>query len=307
MHNRKYRIPSTSVLTAFECSARHLNFSRAADELHTSQSAISRHITNLEARLGVTLFLRGKKKHQLTEQGELLYRAVVSGLDNIQSSLNSITGWSSNNDITVSCTHEISHLYLMPRFDALQAAVGDDVQIRIVTNEYAENNTSLDPRIDLAFRYKSPETGNEPSSVVLNEAICPVCSPEFLQKHRALLSGPPAKWSELAFLQLTRLNQGWATWEDWFSRAGTPATPLNYVRYDNYVYLLEAAAVGRGLALGWRGLIERYIEAGTLTLIGDDFMQTDNALHAFLTASGQTKPTAKKCLGYLSNELLPET
>ena len=135
MIKNRYCVPSISILIAFECSARHLNFSRAADELHTSQSAVSRHITDLEDRLGTPLFIRGKTQHRLTEQGEHLYRAVVSGLDNIQSSINNISGWSVQNGLTISCTHELSHLYIMPRFEGLREAFNGDGQIRIVTNE----------------------------------------------------------------------------------------------------------------------------------------------------------------------------
>ncbi len=298
----KYRVPSISALCAFEASARHLNFSRAADELHTSQSAISRHISDLESRLDVSLFIRSRKQHRLTEQGEHFYRAVVSGLDSVQTSINAISGWSSENELTISCTHEISHLYLMPRFEALREAVGDQVQIRIMTNEYGSIPDSLNPRVDLVFSYKAESLNSDTTSVVFTEAVCPVCSPDFLHKHRQLLDGPVSNWSALPFLQLTKPNKGWASWEDWFQRSGLPAAPLTYTRYDNYVYLLEAAAAGRGLALGWRGLIERYLDDGSLATVGEDYVQTDNALHALLTASGQTKQAALKCLRYLAEQ-----
>jgi LysR family glycine cleavage system transcriptional activator len=300
MGKKKYHVPSSSVLVAFECSARLLNFSRAAEELHTSQSAVSRHISDLETSLGVTLFIRGKKQHRLTEQGEHFYRAVVSGLDNIQSAVNRISGWSTENDVTIACTHEISHLYLMPRFEALREALGDEVKIRIVTNEYDDN--ALDPRVDLSFAYKPAQTAGDSAAIVFKEAVCPVCSPQFLTQHRDMLESPVANWLDLPFLQLTKLNQGWATWEDWFAWSGATAAASRYTRYDNYVYLLEAAATGRGLALGWRGLIERYLDAGTLALVGGEFMQTSNALHAQLTASGQAKQAALSSLEFLTTD-----
>ena len=92
MSARRYRIPSSSALQAFEAAARHCNFSRAAAELHTSQSAISRHIANLEARFNARLFDRYRKRQLvLSRQGELLFRAVVSGLDNIQAAIDTVT------------------------------------------------------------------------------------------------------------------------------------------------------------------------------------------------------------------------
>ena len=158
MNKRRYNIPSSSSLMAFESAARLCNFSRAAEELHTSQSAISRHIADLETRLGARLFDREKKRLHLTPYGEHFYRAVVSGLESIQSAATAIAIWSAGEQVTIACTHEISHLYLMPRFDALQMAVGEDTPIRIMTYEYDALEATLDPRIDLMFTYQAAKT-----------------------------------------------------------------------------------------------------------------------------------------------------
>src|SRR5210317_159470 len=134
MSKKRYRIPSSSALQAFEAAARHCNFSRAAEELHTSQSAISRHIANLEDNFNTLLFDRyQKRKLVLSQTGELLYRAVVSGLDNIQSAIDHISAMAQPDQLTLACTHEISHLYLLPRFEQLQQCLGEDRPIRIMT------------------------------------------------------------------------------------------------------------------------------------------------------------------------------
>ena len=99
MSQKRYRIPSSSALQAFEAAARHCNFSRAAEELHTSQSAISRHISSLEDSFNTLLFDRyQKRKLVLNQSGELLYRAVVSGLDNIQAAIDSISSSAHRNN-----------------------------------------------------------------------------------------------------------------------------------------------------------------------------------------------------------------
>ena len=77
------QIPSTAALIAFESAARHCNFSRAAAELNTSQSAISRHISGLETQLSAQLFERRNKTVRLTDAGTQFYHAVVSGLETI--------------------------------------------------------------------------------------------------------------------------------------------------------------------------------------------------------------------------------
>ena len=299
MSNRRYSIPSTSALVAFECAARLCNFSRAAEELNTSQSAISRHISDLEARLSARLFEREKRQLYLTPQGEQFYRSVVNGLDNIRAGVLAVGDSSSAEQITIACTHEVSHFFLLPRFDALQSALGRNVQIRIMTYEYDALKTSFDPRIDVYFSYEA--LGNsQPHTLVLHEAVQPVCSPAFAESHITKLSQPVANWAELPFLQLGKHNDGWATWEDWFSEIGAVDFSPKFVRFDNYVYLLESATAGSGLALGWRGFIERYLAAGSLVTVVDGYTKFEQGLCAVLTSRGKQKTTAHRCLEFLA-------
>lgn len=297
MTNHRYRIPSISALQAFEAAARHCNFSRAAEELHTSQSAISRHISTLESRLNTSLFDRYKKKRLiLTNQGEQLYRAVVSGLDNIQATLNSISGTSSDDQLTIACTHENSHLILLPRFDALQQLVGADKTIRVMTYEYDAMERALDPRIDIVIQYDVSRADAGDYVAIVHEAVRPVAAPAFYAQHREILAQPSEAWSQLPILELSKHNYGWASWDDWFAQQGRPAQTPSYQYFNNYVYLLEAAAAGKGLALGWRGLVDRHIESGVLVELGDDYIEFDRAIHAVLTEHGRGKPLARHCL-----------
>jgi LysR family glycine cleavage system transcriptional activator len=301
MSKKRYRIPSSSALQAFEAAARHCNFSRAAEELHTSQSAISRHIANLEGRFNTLLFDRyQKRKLVLSQPGELLYRAVVSGLDNIQTAIDSISTAAQTDQLTLACTHEISHLYLLPRFEQLQQALGSDKPIRIMTYEYDTMETSLDPRIDIVIQYDISGVDPADRLRIVGEAVCPVASPGFIDEHRAVLEGDPGAWQGLAFLDLSKYNYGWATWQDWFAASGDPDIQPEYTYFGNYVYLLEAAAAGKGLALGWKGLIERHLQNGVLEPLVDNYVSFDRGIYAILTARGRGHPLAQQfmeCLG----------
>ena len=82
--------------------------------------------------------------------------------------------------------------------------------------------------------------------------------------HADLLNGPVSNWSHLTFLDLTRPNEGWVSWNDWLEVAGRLERVPKYLDFDNYAYMLEAAVAGRGIVLGWRYFIEQYLEAGTL-------------------------------------------
>jgi len=321
MTRRRYRIPSSSALVAFESAARHCNFSRAAEELNTSQPAISRHISELEGRLSTRLFEREKRRLRLSESGAQYYRAVVAGLDGIHAAGLAIEREQQPNVVTIACSHEISHLFLMPRYEALQQALGEDIQIRIVTCEYEALAESPDPHIDLMFVYRSAGADDSHSATLFREVVVPVAAPAFVERHaldagrgkdagedprgndrggdNSAGGGDGGDWSGLTLLKLTKRNHGWATWSDWFTRRGEPNTAPRYLQFDNYVYLLEAATAGRGLALGWRGLIERYIDNGALVAAGAGEESFERRLLAQLSANGQQRELARRCLGFL--------
>ena len=301
MSKKRYRIPSSSALQAFEAAARHCNFSRAAEELHTSQSAISRHIANLEERFDTLLFDRYRKRRlRLSRQGEILYRAVVSGLDNIQAAIDSISASRPGDQLTLACTHEISHLYLLPRFEALQQALGSDKTIRVMTYEYDTMKTSLDPRIDIVIQYDIDGVDPADRRRLAAEEVRPVAAPAFIETHRGLLAGDPDGWRELPFLELSKHNYGWATWQDWLAASGQHGWQPDYRYFGNYVYLLEAAAAGKGLALEWRGLIDRHLQNGVLLPVIEDYIGFDRGIYAILTARGRGHPLAQQCLKCLA-------
>ncbi|MBN3563806.1 LysR family transcriptional regulator [Aliamphritea spongicola] len=304
MTRQRYRIPSTSALVAFESAARHCNFSHAAQELYTSQSAISRHVAGLESRLEVRLFERQKQKLSLTEQGEYFYRVVVDSLNQIQQAATDIAKTAEHEQLTIACTHEISHLFLMPRFASLQQAVGEQTQIRIMTYEYDALAASFDPQIDVYFSYQVSAADQENATRVFHEALMPVCSPAFAREHEDTLQEDLSHWQVLPFLKLTKRNMGWSTWENWFEHQQQSCEP-NFTGFDNYVYLLEAATAGKGIAMGWRGLVERYLESGALVALSADYLTLESGLYAKLTSHGRDRICARHCLQFLQEQALP--
>ena len=96
----------------------------------------------------------------------------------------------------------------------------------------------------------------------------------------------------MPFLRLARPAHGWVTWHDWFEAVGYPVPRPRYIGIDDYVYLIEAAVAGQGLALGWRHFIDRYLDAGTLVAVMDGFVEFDRCCFAKLTERGRRRPVA---------------
>ena len=293
-----YRIPPANALIAFESAARHGNFTLAARELGTSQSAVSRHIGHLEAWLSARLFERSRAGAALTDAGERFREGVLAGLAAIHRGASEAAELSNVGQVVIACSHEASHLMILPRYGDLRRALGEDVQIRILTYHHYVQNLPADPAADIRLTWDSASAAPEDRVVALKEAVRPVCSPAYAAEHERILAGPVAGWSGLTLLDLLRPNEGWATWEDWFAVAGHPDGTPRRLGLDSYAYVLESAAAGHGVALGWRQLIERFLEAGTLVALGEGFVEFDRALYAVLTAKGRRKPLARRCLAF---------
>ena len=293
-----YRIPPANALIAFESAARHGNFTLAARELRTSQSAVSRQIGKLEIWLSAPLFERSRAGATLTEVGERFLAGVSAGLAAIHRGAAEATELSKAEQVVIACSHEASHFFIMPRYDALRQVLGDDIRIRILTYHHYIQSLPADPSADIVLTWNPAGVDAEDRVLAHPEAVRPVCSPAFAATHAETLAGPVTGWSGLTFLDLLRPNEGWASWEDWFAVAGRPEVAPRRLGFDSYAYVLEAAASGHGIALGWRYFIERQVEAGTLVALGDGFVEFDSAYYGVLTEKGRRKPLARRCLAF---------
>ena len=293
-----YRIPPANALIAFESAARHANFTLAARELRTSQAAVSRQIAKLETWLSARLFERSRAGVTLTEAGVRFRDGVAAGLAAIHRGAAEAAELFQAEQVVIACSHEASHFLIMPRYDALRQVLGEDVGIRILTYHHYVQSLPPEPSADILLAWNAPDVAPEDRVLAHREAVRPVCSPAYAATHAQVLAGPVAGWSGLTFLDLLRPSEGWAMWEDWFAVAGRPDQEPRRVGFDSYTYVLEAAAAGHGIALGWRYFIERQLEAGALVALGDGYVEFDKHYVGVLTEKGRRKPLARRCLAF---------
>ena len=304
LEDNSYRLPTTTALIAFDCAARHGSFAGAAKELGTSQPAVSRHIASLERQLRTRLFERSRTGVSLTETGRRFHDAVATGLGMIQSAAAETVQPSTPEQVVIACSAPASHYLLMPRYNTLRKEVGDKTQIGIVVFNNYSRNLPLDPVADVVLDWEKV-TRSEDRTVLFREAVRPVCSPEFAAKHAETLKGPASGWSGLAFLELGLHNRGWASWEDWFQAVGYPEPQPRFTSFDNYIYSLEAAVAGQGIALGWRNFVDQHLETGALVTLGDGYIERDNHFCGMLSEQGRLRPIASKCLSLLQRYVSP--
>ena len=300
-----YRIPPTSALIAFDSAARHGNFSRAAKELRTSQSAISRHIAGLEQQLSTRLFERSRTGVSLTDAGNRYRDAVAVGLGAIHAGAAEVAELSQDEqtEVVIACSDEVSHLFVMPRYDGLQTTLGEQVRIRVLTYHYRAEYLPPEPVPDLILTWNAADTEPADRTTIYREAVWPVCSPGYAETHAETLSGPVTGWGALTFLDLSRPNEGWMSWNDWFEIVGQPTSQPRLVGYDGYLYVMEAAALGHGIAMGWRHFTERYLDSRSLIPLTDAVQETDNYYYGTLTEKGRRRPIARQCLTFLGHSV----
>lgn len=301
MANYRYQLPSMSVLSAFECAGRLNSFSRAAEELGSSQPAISRHIASLENALGVKLFTRNRGRVSLTSTGQKLYHSVVVGLEEVALTIRDIQ--SQRRGISIACSHSISHLWLMPRYDRLQEALGEDVEIVTITSEYEYHSRLQEEGVDLNLTFAGEAVRRMDKTLLFKEEIFPVCSPAFAERHRSVITDKGVSALEvLPLLRLGQRNYGWATWETWFEKNGLNLPDMKSGRrFGNYVYMLEAACNGNGVALGWKELVDDYLSQERLIDLPGARLTTGGGLYLVVNPLSRSRSLVEQAAGLLKS------
>ena len=201
------RLPSLEALATFEVAARHLSFTRAADERFVTQSAVSKQVIALESALGVPLFLRGHRTLALTDEGLMLQTACQQGLQRIRDGVARIRAQTGRRQVVVTTTPGLASLWLIPRLSGFtRRHPGVDVRLDAV---FARRDLESDG-IDIAIRYGDARTST--GKKLLDEEVMPVCSPAC-----ASLAGRPLREPrDLAGHTLIRRcrtgSPGWSRW-----------------------------------------------------------------------------------------------
>lgn len=289
------------LLRTFESAARLGTFSEAAGELHTTQSAVSRSVAELERLLGHKLFDRVHRGVRLTPAGEMYREAVVSGLNRIGAMGAALDGLTREH-VVIACSHATAAMFLMPLREALYEAVGGgDTHVRIMTCDHDLLDRVGADEVDVKMVYDPGDAAPGDRALAFREAIAPVCSPAFAAEHAGTLRRPVQEWGRLTFLVLARPQLGWLGWQDWFEIAGGPALEPRFRSYNDYVFLIEDAIAGKGLALGWRRFVDRHLDSGALVHVTEGFTPFDRAHWAVLTERGRARPHARQCLGFFDD------
>lgn len=267
MNNPRQRALSLGSLRAFEAVARRLNFSEAADELHVTQSAVSRQIKGLEEELGAPLFQRGTRHVQLTADGNTLLRVVAPWLDRLDAGVRQIRQARGRRVVHVTTFASFASLWLLPQMEAFQRD-HPDIDIRVSASDRL---LELDePDLDLALRYCDARAVPPGAKRMFGEVLTPVISRRLADQIATGQAPPLAAPADLAQYTLAeeddnRPSGEFLSWRHWLAVQGQPRLQPRRWLYLNFTYQqVQSALAGQGVALARVPLVTELLERGDL-------------------------------------------
>jgi DNA-binding transcriptional LysR family regulator len=302
MPNKRYRLPQVAFFQGFEAAARNLSFTKAAEELFITQSAVSRQIKALEDHLGVTLFERRPRSLILTEHGQALYRVAADVLERLQAAVDQLKTNGRTRQLSITTTTGFASLWLiprLPRFTSLHPGI--DVRIS-ATTETLNLERSL---VDLAIRYWPPETVPEGAIRLFGEEILPVCSPALRRDRSRPLKHPPdLQRHALLHFDYPGAMKSFMDWGTWLTALGIgelkSAGSLHFTQYEQ---MIQAAINAQGVALGRQPLVNDLIQSGALIAPFNKAVVGSRAYFLIESPAARGKPQVRQFGDWLLDEI----
>ncbi|TNC14501.1 LysR family transcriptional regulator [Methylobacterium terricola] len=285
-------MPSIQELTAFEAAGRHGSFTRAADELSLTQSAISKQIRQLEDTLGVVLFERVKGKVVMTVAGRAFLPSATKILGDYATATHAVmasAGSAATLKLGVLPTFAVR--WLIPRLPAFLSR-HPEITVNVVT---APEPFDLVARsVDAAIHFGEPNWAQAECVYLCDEAVVAVATPDYIRRHA--LSGP----ADIVRATLLQQASRPGLWRDWLAAAGlTHPYPFRGPLFDQFAMTSEAARAGLGVALLPSFLVEQELCDGSLVTFDAPPIPTSGAYYVAIPLGRRRDPTVGALVDWL--------
>ncbi|WP_280542635.1 LysR substrate-binding domain-containing protein [Chromohalobacter sp. 11-W] len=291
-------LPPLASLMPFEAATRLESFSRAAEELHLTQAAVSRQIRALEENLGVALFERRNRGVFLTAAGREFGRTVSTALESVATHANTLREEVHDGVVVLFCQLCEAFYWVMPRLAAFNRQ-HPEIEVRLVTSTrpVVEHHDYF----DVALQTSGRPSGSHALSFTASDEIFPICSPDYLdaQRHPITL----ANLAEHRLLHHRADAPDWFEWDSWLRAMGNVVPILgNGMIFNSYPLVLQAALAGHGIALGWRRTAEHLVQHGQLVRPVDASLPLSDALSVYTRQGAQSRVETLALLDWLQHE-----
>jgi DNA-binding transcriptional LysR family regulator len=268
------KIPSTAALVSFESAARHESFTKAAQELSLTQSAVCRQIGSLEDFLGVELFRRSRRGVKLTEAGLSYSRRVATQLDAVERDALSVMGQQGANVIELAVVPTFGTQWLLPRLKDFQKR---HPEVTVNLTNRTRPFLFADTDFDAAIYFGDGEWPGAQAHRLMGENPMPVCSPALMNGRKTLSVETIA---ELPLLQQTTRPYAWRQWFN--AQELSLSRDMTGPRYELFSMLAQAAMHEMGIALIPPFLIQRELQEQRLVIAHPQALTSIKAYHLMI-------------------------
>lgn len=256
------RLPPLSALRAFEATARHLSFTRAAEELFVTPAAISHQIHGLEQDLGVRLFRRLNRSIELTASGRVLLPGLSEAFAGIHASLRRLRAHNDTGTLTVTASPSFAAKWLVLRLNRFQQRC-PEIDVRISATDEVVDLTQGD--FDIAIRYGTGRYPGLAVELLFTNEVFPACSPDLLTAGPPLRTPGDLRHHPLIHDQAVERDPLVPTWAMWLKAAGVSDIPASGgLSFNNMHLALDAAIAGHGVVLAYSTIAAADLAAGRL-------------------------------------------
>ncbi|MCC8364779.1 MULTISPECIES: transcriptional regulator GcvA [Xenorhabdus] len=266
------RLPPLNALRVFDAAARHLSFTKAAEELFVTQAAVSHQMKSLEDFLGLKLFRRRNRSLLLTEEGQSYYLDIKEIFTAINEATRKLQARSAKGALTVSLSPSFAIQWLVPRLSGFnQSFPGIDVRIQAVDRE----EDKLADDVDVAIFYGRGNWPGLRTDKLYPEYLLPVCSPSLLMGERPLKTPADLVNHTLLHDSSRRDWQAYVRQLDMQQLINVQQGPI----FSHSAMVIQAAVHGQGVALANNVMAQNEIDAGRLVCPFNDVLVSKNAFY----------------------------
>ncbi|MES2068844.1 MAG: LysR substrate-binding domain-containing protein [Pseudomonadota bacterium] len=290
------KLPPLDLVRGFVAVARRMSFTRAADDLFLTQSAISRQVKNLEDFLGTSLVIRRHRAIELTDDGMRLFRCADGWLQQLAELTSSMRRNDDRRPVTITASLGVTSLWLVPRLGEFQSA-HPSIDVRVAASNKVANLEQED--IDLAIRYCRNAAVPAGAIRLFGESLVPVA-------HPSLKIGNIETRSALArsiLLDLDEPHRPWLQWADWLGASQLDKVkPKGVLRFNQYDQVIHAALAGHGIALGRLALVQPLLQQGRLVVASKRTGQLDDFAYWLVVRPGPVKAEVREFADWIMQE-----
>ncbi len=287
------RLPPLHWLRAFETAARHLSFTNAAEELHITQSAVSKQVKLLEYYLEQPLFLRGRRGLTLTEAGRNYLPTVIHGFQFLEKGTHNFLGYSSGEPLRIKANLGFAATWLCAH---LHEFLDSHPEVIVSLSTALWEQDFAGAQADVEIRHGHGGWEGMEGLRLTSETLVPVCAPDVAKRLRR-----PEDMAKERILHLTGFDDGWNYWAE---QAGLPdLVGLESHSFSTFVLTLNLLRHGKGVSVAHEIILEEMLARDELVIPFDIRVPCRDNYYLLIPHREHANPGAKLFASWLMKKL----